>query len=160
MGLDMMAEMEIPVIVSRWLHLAAVITAIGGTVFLRMVLHPSAASSLAPETHDALRAAVVRRWARVVHVCILFIILSGIYNAIVMFPKHSGQPLYHALFGVKVLLALVLFFIAIAVTGRNPAFAVIRARGPMWMAVNIALAAVIVLISNILKNIAFSTVPV
>lgn len=156
MALDMLAEMSVPVIVSRWFHLAAVITAIGGTVFLRMVLHPSATSSLSPETHEALRAAVVRRWARVVHISILFIILSGTYNAIVMFPKHSGQPLYHALFGVKVLLALALFFIATAVTGRSPAFAAIRAKGPMWMAVNIALAAVIVLLSNILKNLPLS----
>ncbi len=153
MALDMLAEMEVPVIVSRWFHLVAVITAIGGTVFLRMVLHPSATSSLSPESHETLRAVLVRRWARVVHVCILFIILSGIYNAIVMFPKHSGQPLYHAVFGVKVLLALVLFFIATAVTGRNPAFAAVRAKGPMWMAVNIVLAAVIVLLSNILKDI-------
>lgn len=149
----MLAEMSVPVIVSRWVHLVAVIVAVGGIFFLRVVLHPAASKTLAPDAHDALRPAVIRRWARVVHTCIALIILSGLYNAVVQFPQHAGQPMYHGIFGLKMVLALVLFFNAIALTGRSPAFASMRQRSSTWMAVNIALAAVIVLISNLLKNL-------
>ncbi|GMU24508.1 MAG: hypothetical protein AMXMBFR13_45820 [Phycisphaerae bacterium] len=153
----MLADIEVPVILSRWLHLAAVIVAIGGTVFIRFVLHPSSRAALSQDTHAALRQVLIRRWARFVHTCILFIILSGTYNAIVQFPLHKpveGEPpLYHILFGIKLLLALALFFIAIAVTGRSLAFEGMRRQMPRWLAVNAAIAAVIVLISNVLKNI-------
>lgn len=149
----MLAELSVPVIISRWLHIAAAIIAVGGLVFLRMVLHPAARTTLDETAHLKLREAVIGRWARVVHVCIAFLILSGIYNAVIMFPRHPGQPLYHSLFGLKVLLALVLFFLAIALTGRSEALAAIRRNSPWWMTVNIILAAAVVLLSNILKNI-------
>ena len=96
--------------------------------------------------------AIVRRWTKVLHACIALILLSGLYNTIVQFPRHRGQPLYHSLWGIKVILALVLFFIAIAVLGKSAAFERMRQKRPLWMSVNIGLAAVIVLISNILKN--------
>lgn len=153
----MLGEIDPLVIASRWLHISSAIVAIGGTVFLRLVLHPTAKATLPPEVGSQFSPALIRRWARVVHTCILFLILSGTYNSIVQFPLHKavpGQmPLYHVLWGVKVILALALFFIAIAVTGRSPAFEKMRQKRPMWMATNVAIAAVIVLISNILKNI-------
>ena len=149
----MLAELDGLVIASRWIHIFSVIIAVGGTVFLRLVLHPVAKATIPPEVGSQFSPALIRRWARVVHTCILFIILSGTYNSIHSFPLHKGQPAYHAIWGVKVLLALGLFFIAIAITGRSAAFEGMRKKRPQWMAVNIFLAAIIVLLSNILKNL-------
>lgn len=153
----MLADLHAAEIVSRWLHLTAVIVAVGGTVFLRLVLHPTVRAALPDDAAQALREKLIRRWARFVHTAILVIILSGIYNLIVQIPRHKagggGMPLYHVLLGPKLLLALILFFIAIALTGRSQTFEGMRKQRPRWMAINIAIAAVIVLISNILKNI-------
>lgn len=153
----MLAELETPVIVSRWFHLASVIVAVGGTVFLRFVLHPLMQTALAPEARDGLRDGLVRRWGRFLHVLIGVIILTGTYNAIVQFGRHKvipGEPpVYHIVFGIKLLLALVLFFIAIAVTGRSAAFEGMRKRRPMWLAVSVLLAAAILLLSNVLKSL-------
>jgi uncharacterized membrane protein len=149
----MLAQMDGLIIVSRWIHIFSVIIAVGGTVFLRLVLHPVAKATIPPEVGSQFSPALIRRWAHVVHSCILFIILSGTYNTIVQFPLHKGQPVYHAIWGVKILLALGLFFIAIAITGSSPAFEGMRKKRPKWMAVNILLAAIIVLLSNILKNL-------
>ena len=154
----MLADLEASVIVSRWFHFAAFIVVVGGTVFIRFLLHPSMppaapAGETAPGLQDALR----RRWSRTVHVCIAILILTGTYNAIVQFPRHQavpGQmPLYHTVFGLKLLLVLTLFFVAIALTGRSQTFEAMRRQRPAWLAFNTALAAVIVLLSNILKNI-------
>lgn len=153
----MLADIPFDAVISRWVHISAVIVAIGGTAFLRLVLHPTVQTALNDETRAALKSALVHRWARFVHVAILFIILSGTYNAVVMFPQHKpveGEPpLYHILFGVKMMLALGLFFIAIAVTGRSKAFAGMRNRMVRWTAINLVIAGAIVLISNVLKNI-------
>ena len=140
-------------IVVRWIHLASVIVAVGGTVFIRLIVHPTARATLPSEVGSQFGPALLRRWTRVLHSCIALILLSGAYNTVVQFARHKGQPLYHGLWGTKVLLALALFFIAIAVTGRSPAFERMRQKRPLWMGVNIALAAVIVLISNILKSL-------
>ncbi len=149
----MMAEIPTLLIVSRWFHLSAVIVAIGGTLFLRWVLHPAAAKALAAGDQDVLRGAVIARWARFVHACVAVILLTGTYNLYVMLAAHKGQPLYHSLLGTKILLALALFFIAIAITGRNPAFEKMRRKRLAWMTVNLVLAGAIVAISNVLKNI-------
>jgi putative copper export protein len=143
----------LPAVISRWTHFAAIIIAVGGTVFIRLVMHPVSQAVLPADVQTDFRTALIRRWSRVLHTCIAFILLSGIYNSIVQFPRHRGQPLYHSLWGIKVLLALLLFFIAIAITGKSAAFEKMRQKRPTWMAVNIVLAGIIVLLSNILKNL-------
>jgi len=147
----MIPSADLPLIVSRWFHLGAVIIAVGGTVFLRLVLHPASCRHLPEREQATLISALAARWSRVLYICIAVILLTGIINAAVMLGRHPGQPIYHSLFGIKVLLALVLFFLAIAITGRSKAFTGLRQNRARWMAVNIVLAGIIVLISNILK---------
>ncbi|HJT33662.1 MAG TPA: hypothetical protein VJ783_16575 [Pirellulales bacterium] len=141
-------------IVFRWLHILSAITAVGGTIFMRMALMPSVAV-LSDEQHQALREQVRSRWVKWVMAAILFLIVSGIYN---FFAKLDAidkiyKGLYHGLFGVKVLLALVIFFLASALTGRSPAFAAIRQNAKLWLSVNMALAIVVVCISGVLRFI-------
>lgn len=153
----MLAQLDPSAIVSRWFHLAAVIVAIGGTVFMRFVLHTPLNTTLPDEISRPLRERVLRIWTRVLHTCILILILSGTYNAILQFPRHKpaeGQmALYHVVFGVKLVLVLLLFFIAIAVTGRSRTFEAMRQKRARWLAISAALAGVIVLLSNLLKSI-------
>lgn len=152
----MPAQYDVLMIASRWLHFASFIAAVGGTIFLRFLLHPAMAATALPEqVAAAFRNNLLRRWARALHVCIALLILTGLYNAFVQFPRHpaipGGMPVYHVVFGIKMILVLALFFIAIAISGHSQAFEPMRRRRPMWMLVNLALAAAIVLLSNILK---------
>lgn len=142
----------IPVIASRWIHIGSVIVAVGGMFFLRVVLAPAAKAALSQEAHAGLAPVLFRRWARVVHIAILLMILTGIYNTIVQFPRHRGQPLYHSLWGLKVLLAVGVFFVAIAIVGKAPAFEKMRQKRLQWVTFNLVLAGAILLISNVLKN--------
>jgi uncharacterized membrane protein len=98
-------------VIMRWLHLSSVATLIGGILYGRLVMLPSSAA-LTPDAREALanRAAVAfRPW---VLAAICGLVLSGVYN-ILIHPGHS--PTYHVLFGIKLLLALHVFAMALLI---------------------------------------------
>lgn len=138
-------------VVSRVVHVATVIVLVGGSVFLRLVLMP-AADGLPEAEHEALKERLLGRWKRVVHVGILLLLLTGLYNYLgVTRVQHEGDSLYHALVGTKILLALVLFFLASALVGRSAALQGLRNKSKTTLAVMITIAAVIVAISGFVK---------
>jgi len=139
-------------VVSRWAHILAAIVMLGGSIFLRFVLMPSVTEVYGQEGHQRLRPVLMRRWRRAVHACIALFLVSGFYNYLVVTaPRHAGQPLYHALFGVKLLLALVVFFLAsVLVSGRDKPSA-IRANPRQWIAIAAGLATAVVLIGGVMK---------
>ncbi|MDZ4859681.1 MAG: hypothetical protein SGI88_11930 [Candidatus Hydrogenedentes bacterium] len=147
-----MTSDQILPLIMRWAHIFAAIIALGGVIFLRFVLLPSAKETLDEETHAKLRTAITKRWMMFVHTCILLFLISGFYNylAITRF-IHDDQPLYHALFGVKFLLAIVVFALAIALTSLKPWSAKLRANARLWLSVLIALAVIIVLMSGVMR---------
>jgi uncharacterized membrane protein len=145
-------------LVSRWAHILAAITAVGGTIFIRYALLPSMATLPDAERrslHEALRA----RWSKAVMLSILFLLVSGLYNFIVINrglrdgneAMQGLKPMYHALFGVKFLLGVGIFVIASALVGRSPVFEKVRANAKLWATVNIALAVVLVCLSGFMR---------
>ena len=139
-------------VVSRVVHVATAIVLVGGSVFLRLILMP-AAEELPEDEHAALKERLLGRWKRVVHVGILLLLLTGSYNyyLVVTSGKHSNDTLYSALVGTKILLALVLFFLASALVGRSAALQGLRNKSKTTLAVMITIAAVIVAISGFVK---------
>lgn len=139
------------VVLFRWMHLLAAITAVGGTFFMRWALLPTVRQLPQAEQqtiHDGIRA----RWAMPIHASIGFLILSGLYNFVFRsLPQHQGDGLYHGLFGVKFLLALAIFFIAEMLVGRSPAAQRFRQNRAAWLNVNVALAIAVVCISGVLR---------
>jgi uncharacterized membrane protein len=141
----------------RWLHLLAAIAAVGGTIFIRFALLPS--MSILPEEHrKSLQDALRSRWSKVVMAAILLLLVSGLYNFFVILRGLAANPhaaeikgMYHAFFGIKVLLALAIFFIASALVGRSAAFDKMRANARFWATVNIALAVLLICISGFLR---------
>ena len=92
------------------------------------------------------------RWRRFVHGGIALLLASGLYNFLVVtMPAHKGDGRYHMLVGIKMLLALVLFFLASALVGRSSALQGLRDKARATLSVMILLAAVIVAISGYLK---------
>lgn len=139
---------------SRWLHLAAAIIAIGGAAFTRFALIPAAAEALADEPHEKLREALRKRWAKIVHACIAVLLLTGGLNfALLAIPPRIDPIPYHPIFGVKLLAALTVFFIASALAGKAPGFAGMRKARARWLTILLALAGVIVLLSGVLNQV-------
>lgn len=149
-----MTDVDPILLVSRWLHLLAAITAIGGAMFMRFALQPAARDALEDAAHERLREAVRRRWAKFVHGSIAILLITGGYNFVVMAlpPKIDALP-YHPIFGLKFLLALCVFVIATALAGRSPAFEPVRRDSRRWLGTLIALAAAIVLVSGVLNQV-------
>lgn len=141
-------------VISRWLHVGAAIVMFGGTLFQFLVLMP-AARELPDDERKALHGRVIGRWRKIVMAMIGLLLLSGFYNYLaVAIPAHRESPtkgLYHMLMGIKILLALGVFFLASALVGRSPAFEGIRAQARKWMMLVILLAAAVVAIGGYLK---------
>ncbi|QDU59683.1 hypothetical protein Pan216_05150 [Planctomycetes bacterium Pan216] len=138
-------------VLARWTHIGSVIVLVGGVVFTRFVLIPAATVALSDEQHDKLRSLVVGRWKMFVHTLIALIFISGIYNVIILAPQRT--PVWHMLFGLKFLLAMGVFFIASAMVGRSKGMQGMRDNPLFWLGLNCGLAAVIVMISGVLRSL-------
>ena len=104
-------------VIMRWLHIASVATLIGGMIFGRMVL-AGAADGLSPDARESLldRAALLYR--PLVYSAMAALLISGTYN-ILTTPGHT--PLYHMLLGIKLLLAMHVFAVAVLISRpKNP----------------------------------------
>lgn len=139
-------------VLSRFLHVGSAIVAVGGTVFQRFILAPALAA-LPEESRREVAGRILGRWRIVVHSSIALLLATGIYNATRTFPAHRGVPLYHGIFGVKILAALAVFGVAAVLTGKSARAEAMRRRSPAWMGVLVLLATFIVLLSGVLKNI-------
>lgn len=137
-------------VVSRIVHVGTAITLVGGSLFMLLVLIPSA-KELSEEIHQKLASAVQSRWKRMVHIGVALFLISGFYNYFRAIPQHRGDGLYHALLGTKMLLALAVFFLAAALVGRSAALEPIRVNRGKWLKVLVVLAAAIVAISGFVK---------
>jgi cytochrome bd-type quinol oxidase subunit 2 len=104
-----------------------------------------AARSLSPDARTALDENAARRFRPAAFAAMAGLVLSGIFNYLLK-PGHSVR--YSALFGVKMLLALHVFSVAILVAApRNPR----RARQLLGAAIS---GLAIILIAAYLKGIA------
>jgi uncharacterized membrane protein len=135
---------EILTALMRWVHISSAVTLIGGIVYARFVMIPAEAS-LSPDARTAMDDSAAVHFRPVVFAAMAGLVLSGLYNYLSK-PGHSVW--YHALFGVKILLVLHVFSVAIlAAAPKNPR----RARQLFGAAVS---GLTIVLISAYLKGIA------
>lgn len=137
-------------LVSRWFHIGSVIVLVGGAVFMRYVLMP-AAQRLSDEAHEPFRANILDIWKKFVHPLVALIVISGIINVVVKF--RETVVLYHILFTLKLILALYVLFVASALVGRSKSLEPIRKNGAKFLTVNVLIAAVIVMISGVLKSL-------
>jgi uncharacterized membrane protein len=86
----------------RWIHIASVVTLVGGFIYARFVLAPALAS-VAPAEGDAVGDAAARGFRPLLYIVLVTVIGSGIYNYAT---KASYPPGYHMWIGIKLLLVL------------------------------------------------------
>jgi uncharacterized membrane protein len=144
-------KMEALLTVTRLAHVGSAIVVVGGTVFLRFILMPVAERTLSSADHELLRDKILELWRKVVHRSIIVFLISGFINYFRSMPDHQGDPFYHSMMGSKIILAMAVFFISMALVGRSPRFESFRNQRAKWLSINIVLALVIVVISGVLK---------
>ena len=88
----------------RWLHVTSVVTLIGGFVYARVAVLPALGSSA------ALLEGVVSRFRTLLYTVLVTTLVSGLYNYLT---KPAYPPHYHMLMGIKFLLVLHIFAVAI-----------------------------------------------
>jgi len=104
-------------ILMRFLHVFSAITLLGGALAWRFGAIPSLAP-LAEDTRVKLDSAIAAAWRPFVIAAVAGLLISGTYNFL---NKTGLTPAYHAVFGIKFLLALHVFAAAIlAARPRNP----------------------------------------
>jgi uncharacterized membrane protein len=137
-------------IVLRWMHVLAAITAVGGTIFARVALVPSL-EVLTEDGRTKLHEAIRQHWARPVKWAITFLLISGIFNIIRIENDYKVDMVYRAIFGIKLLLAVGVFFLASALTGHTKGTQRFRDHRKYWLTVNMVLAVLIVCLSGVLR---------
>ena len=139
-------------LVGRWLHILGAIFLLGGAFYFWAVLRPAANAALDDEAHQKLRASIMKRWSRVLHVLILVILLSGLYNFLVITRHaHQGQPVYHMLFGIKFILAFIVFGLAEMLAGKKAISQKLQQNAGLWVGITVALGVTIVLLAGYMK---------
>jgi uncharacterized membrane protein len=98
-------------VLMRWLHIASMATLIGGMIFGRMVM-AQAVEGLSPESRESFwdRAAMLYR--PLVFTAMAGLLISGTYNILT---NLGHTPLYHMLLGIKFLLVMHVFAVAILI---------------------------------------------
>ncbi len=95
-------------IISRWLHIAAAAVAVGGLVYARFVVFPSL-QFLSEDVRAMLSAQCSARLKPIALSAIAALFLSGAYNLYRVLDQGIVDASYHAVFGIKFLLAFHLF---------------------------------------------------
>jgi len=137
-------------IVFRWVHIYSAIGIVGGSFFLSQVLLP-AAETLPDKEHKDLRETVRQRWGKWVHAFVALLFLSGVFNLGLVMMNFKVPVYYHILITVKLLLAIAILTIASLLVGRTGMAMKMRNNLGYWLKINLALAAVLIAISGILR---------
>jgi uncharacterized membrane protein len=134
----------------QWIHLTAAVLGIGGIGFLLLALMPSL-GVLSPEQRDALARAVLRKFRWVSWSAIILLLASGIYNVRQYYWEVAWGRSWEIL-TAKIVLALIVFAISLALTIPLGILKRFRERRRFWLAMAFALGAVVILLSAFLRR--------
>jgi len=93
----------------RWIHLASVVTLLGGFIFARFALAPALAPVAAAE-RQAIANRAVAAFRPLLYTVLIAVLGSGLYNYLT---KTSYPPHYHMFMGIKFLFVLHIFAVSV-----------------------------------------------
>jgi uncharacterized membrane protein len=134
----------------QWVHVTATVMAVGGMAFLLLVLRPEL-GDLQPEQRDRLIRQVLARFRWVLWSSMAVILLSGLYNIREYYWEVAWGKSWELL-TVKIVLACIVFVIALALTLPFKLFDWVRARRQTWLAIAVGLAVAVIFISAYLRR--------
>lgn len=144
----------------RWAHILAAMVAVGGLFYARFGLLP-AVQELDESTQEKLHDGIRKRWLPWVIGAITLLLASGLANFLLFNDAAQAwedgtwmkSTKYHALFGVKFLLAMGVFYFASGLVGRGEGTAWMRANRGKWLSVTLLLAVGVVMISGWMRGL-------
>ncbi len=98
-------------VLMRWMHLASVATLIGGMIFGRVVMS-RAVEGLSPDARESFMDKAALLFRPIMFTAMAFLLISGTYN---LATNVGHTPLYHMLLGIKLLLVMHVFAVAILI---------------------------------------------
>ena len=134
----------------QWIHLTAAVIGIGGMGFLLLILMPSL-RILSPEQRDSLSKAVQERFRWASWSAIFLLLVTGFYNVRQYYWEVAWGRSWLAL-TVKIVLAMVVFAIALGLTLPLKTLEGVRARRKQWLSVAFAVGVVVILLSAYLRR--------
>jgi len=145
-------EMMLP-LVMRLIHIYCAVVVVGSILFYRFAVLPASKQAFEEGMPDAFRVALMKKWKLLLHPPIILFLVSGMYNYLVVTRfLHEDQALYHALFGVKFLLALVVFALYIVLTSTMKWSEGLREKNILWVLL-VLLVTAIVAIAGTMKTL-------
>jgi uncharacterized membrane protein len=149
----MQSQLELVLmLIARWAHVIGAILLVGSLLYTRLVLLPAQAESLDESAASRLGEAVNRRFGLLVRIAATLLLLSGGYNFWLATRADPGST-YHMTFGIKLVAALSVLFLASVLSGRARAFEGMRKNLERWLFVTTTLALAVVLISGMLRHL-------
>jgi putative copper export protein len=136
-------------IVLRWSHILGGILLAGG-LYYQWWVRPRGSDedrNLYQSWQDRTR----RRWSVVVMLATLLLLISGLANTALISIGYRLPGYYHLLLGIKLLLALVVFFLAAALAGRSALAQRLRADSGRWLSILALLNLLIIGLAGVMK---------
>ena len=134
----------------RWMHIFAAITLVGGTFFLRFVWFP-VARKMDYRDREKDFSTVRAGWGRLVMLSTLFLLVSGLINAVNNITRYELDSSYGLLVGGKLIAAFILFFLSARVAGRSESAVRFRESIGKWLTINSLLALLLVGMAGYMK---------
>jgi uncharacterized membrane protein len=135
-------------VLMRWIHIASVVTLIGGFIFARYALAPAVRAL--PETErNIVGKRVVAGFRPLLYTVLVTILGSGLYNYLT---KPAYPPHYHMLIGIKFLFVLHIFAVAILYAKRDAD----EAKRNRWITGNVVSGLIVIAISAYLRWISLA----
>ncbi|MEQ8790461.1 MAG: hypothetical protein RIC55_29465 [Pirellulaceae bacterium] len=144
--------MEYLDLLMRVLHIFGASVLVGATLFMLMAVAP-ALGKLADERRLETFAALRPHWAMLVGLGTGLLLVSGLYNTAMISIRYKFPEVnYHALLGIKIGLALVVFALAAIVSGRSGLAERLRQKMTTWLAVTLTLLVVTMSVGAYMKS--------
>lgn len=138
---------------SRVLHLASAIILVGGIAYLCKVVVPGINRDEA-DIGKQLFSGRRKAWAKWTGISTLLLLVTGFFNFIQIVKANPDLPsAYHAVFGIKFLLAMAVFFLAAILAGKTSGADRFRQRAKMWLTVCLALGMTVVVLASFLRSL-------
>ena len=122
-------------------HVISAILAVGGVAFFRFVALPYA-ESLPEEERARCMQALRQKFVPILHGSFAMLILTGIHHVTRLIRSGMDIP---AILTIKIVLALIIIFIGVALTLRTR-FEGMKAKRKTYLTINLVLAAIVVLL--------------
>ncbi len=137
---------------SRVLHVLGSIVLLGGIFYLLAVVAPRVIAGGGRPNADAWFAGNRAAWAKWVGIATAVLLVTGLFNFVMIVKTNQIDTSYHMLGGLKILVALVIAFFAAVLAGKTALADRFREKMKFWLTVTMCVGLVIVVIGSVMRS--------